>query len=63
MTSEERRFWKDAYLAALPSVMKGDEWHLDGKPLRSVSERSIVAARIATAAVGNLREAMERMKE
>lgn len=59
MTRQEKAkadFWKEAYLEAIASAMKGD-WSTNGEPQISISQRCSVAAVIADE---SLKEAEER---
>lgn len=59
MTSEERRFWKDVYLAVLPTISNpsAGQWEIDGKYATGTSDYARVAADAANRAVYQLRKA------
>lgn len=57
LTEQERTFWEDVFLKALPSVMTGTLTR-DDEEVASVGGRSDVAALIADTAILALRDRM-----
>lgn len=55
--SEARKFWKDAYLAAMQEMVTAQGWKTKGKRCADVKERSAIAKEFADEALSNLKRA------
>jgi len=55
--SEARKFWKDAYLAAMKEMVTETGWEVAGKKCSDAASRSVVAKTFADEAVKNLKKA------